>query len=137
MRLLLPAVTLLAAGFALLVIGVLAMVMMMEGHWGTMGAGRGAQEPVVSLEDEVTVEISGFDFVPRDLSVPAGAAVTWVNRDGAPHDATDIGGAWATPLLQRGQPATLPFDEPGRFDYYCSVHPNMKATLTVRQPGEQ
>ena len=69
-------------------------------HGGVMGSASNVpQDPVVSQSNEVTVEIRGYDFVPRDLTVPVGASVTWVNRDGVPHDATDKGGEWATAVL--------------------------------------
>ena len=38
----------------------------------------------------------------ENLRIPVGAAVTWLNDDSAPHDATDRGGAWETDRLSRG-----------------------------------
>src|SRR3990172_5863186 len=68
-------------------------------HGGMMGSASNVpQDPIVSQSNEVTVEIQGYDFVPRNLTVPVGASVTWVNRDGVPHDATDEGGEYATPV---------------------------------------
>ena len=90
------------------------------------------QDPIVSQSNEVTVEIQGYDFVPRDLTVPVGASVTWVNRDGVPHDATDEDGEWATPILSQGERAGLVFEEPGAFMYQCSIHRDMTASLVVR-----
>lgn len=100
-----------------------------------MGSGpRPPQDPVVSQSDRVTVEIKDFDFLPRDLTVPLGTEITWVNRDSVPHDATSDKGGWSTDLLKPGQEGTLVFDRPGAFDYLCTIHPNMKAKLVVR-PG--
>jgi plastocyanin len=81
--------------------------------------------------DEVTVEIRDFDFQPRDLTVRPGARVTWVNRDGASHDATDEDDAWSTERLDRDESATLTFDDEGAHEYRCTIHPYMKGTLRV------
>ena len=102
-------------------------------HGGMMGSASNLpQNPVVASSDRVTVEINGFDFVPRDLTVPAGVTITWVNRDSAPHDATESSGAWSTTRLKQGQRASLRFEEPGTFEYRCSIHTDMTAKLTVR-----
>ena len=95
------------------------------------GGSQAAQTPVVSAASQMTVEIRDFDFFPRELTVKTGTAVTWVNRDAAPHDATDEAGGWGTGTLNQGESATLSFDSPGAYRYYCTIHPNMRATLTV------
>lgn len=104
-----------------------------DGMGGMMGSGpKRAQDPVVAESGRVTVEIKDYDFFPRDLTVPAGATVAWVNRDSVPHDATSDKGGWATGMLKPGQERTLVFDESGAFDYLCTIHPDMKAKLVVR-----
>lgn len=95
------------------------------------GGSRAPQTPVVSGASQVTVDISEFDFLPRDLTIRAGTSVTWVNHDLAPHDATDVDGAWATAMLNPEEADTLTFDSPGAYEYLCSIHPAMTATLTV------
>ena len=95
------------------------------------GFDRAPQTPVVAQTAQVTVEIRDFDFFPRDLTIDAGAEVTWVNFDSAPHDATDEGAAWGTGTLGKDERATLTFDTPGTYRYLCTIHPNMRATLTV------
>jgi len=89
------------------------------------------QTPVVADATQITVEIRDFDFSPRDLTVDAGTEVTWVNRDSVPHDATDEKGAWSTGMLKQGASVTLTVDSPGTFRDLCTIHLNMKATLTV------
>ena len=39
---------------------------------------------------------------------------------------------WETDLLQRDEASVVTFDEPGTWEYYCTIHPYMTATLTVR-----
>ena len=104
----------------------------MGGHMGgMMGRGGGAaQTPVAARDSRVAVEIRDFDFFPRDLTVRAGAEVTWTNRDDAPHTAT-AGDDWDTGTLAKDESATIRFDTPGAFDYICTIHPTMKGVLRV------
>jgi len=113
-------------------IGVSGMGDMEEMHREMHGGGSQApQTPVVSDALQMTVEISDFDYFPRELTVESDTTITWVNRDAVPHDAADEGGAWETAMLKQDESATLTFDSPGVYRYICTIHPNMKATLTV------
>lgn len=90
------------------------------------------QTPFLTDEQSVTVTIRDFVYFPEDLTINAGATVTWVNEDAAPHDATDNNDAWATEVLDEGESGSITFAEAGVFPYYCSIHPFMTATVTVR-----
>ncbi|MBI2913443.1 MAG: cupredoxin family copper-binding protein [Chloroflexi bacterium] len=126
-----------ALALAAAVVFVVGMGVIMAGGMGggMMGmmnrAGNSPQTPAVATASEVAVEIRNFDYTPRDLTVPAGARVTWTNYDAAPHTAT-AKGQWDTGILDKGDSATLTFDQPGTYEYFCLVHPSMKASLTVR-----
>jgi len=95
------------------------------------GGSLASQTPIVSDAPEVTIEIRDFDYRPRELTVAVGTSLTWVNRDSAPHDATDEAGGWGTSMLSQGESATVTFDAPGAYRYLCTIHPDMKATLKV------
>jgi plastocyanin len=90
-----------------------------------------AQTPALTDASKVTIEISGYDFAPRDLTVKAGATVTWLNRDGVPHDATGAGQSWTTGMLKQWDTGTNVFRSPGRYEYLCTIHPAMRARITV------
>jgi plastocyanin len=75
--------------------------------------------------------MADYDFSPRDLTVTAGTAITWTNRDGAIHDAADRAGTWGTGFLSQGESASVTFESPGTYEYECTVHPNMIGTLAV------
>ena len=97
------------------------------------GSGNDADAtPTVLDELAVTIEIGGFRYRPPNLSLPVGATVTWVNRDTAPHDSKARDETWGTDLLKRDEEYAITFDEPGTWEYYCTIHPYMTATLTVR-----
>lgn len=91
-----------------------------------------AQTPVVADVTEITIEISGYDFAPRDLTVQAGATVTWLARDDVAHDATESGRAWTTGTLRKGETGTITFESAGRYDYFCTIHPAMRGRLVVQ-----
>ncbi len=78
-----------------------------------------------------TVEITGFKFVPAELTVHEGDTILWVNKDIAPHTATATDDSWDTGSLKRGETAitTVGADTVG--DYYCRFHPHMQAALKL------
>ena len=77
------------------------------------------------------VDIHGMKFSMPALKVAVGDTVTFTNREGMPHTATAKGGAFDTGRLTQGQSATVAISEAGTFDYFCSVHPSMKASITA------
>ena len=105
------------------------------GHMGGMMGGGGRNSSADSIRQGGAVEtitIQDFQYSPGNLQLPVGGKVTWTNRDSAPHSATDVGGAWDTGVFGKGKSATVTFGATGTFDYFCSVHPNMKARLVVQ-----
>ncbi len=78
------------------------------------------------------VSIANFAFAPATLSVAARETVTWVNNDGAPHGLAYKDGAKGVNPLLSGASFSRTFDEPGTYDYICSVHPFMKGRVVVR-----
>ncbi len=108
------------------------MSRMMGGRTARLGGTDASNAPASVAGATASVAIRGFAFSPGNLQVPVGAKVTWTNDDSAPHTATAKDGSWDTGTLDQGQSATLTFDKPGDYTYYCKVHPNMVARLTVR-----
>jgi plastocyanin len=76
-----------------------------------------------------SVRIVDCMFAPQVLQVDPGEEVTFSNKDIFPHTAT--GSDWGTLVLDRGDSATVTFDEAGTFDYYCKFHPGMVGTIIV------
>jgi plastocyanin len=80
-----------------------------------------------------SVEAMGYKFSPADLTIAVGDTVTWTNHDTAPHNIviTDGPEKFTSPNLQTGQTFSHTFTQAGKYSYYCSIHPDMKATITV------
>ena len=102
------------------------------------------QPPPAGGGTGATVQVSASNaarFDQQTLEAPANTAFTiqFQNKDpSAPHNvairgATDQGD-FIPPIAQGGQSAsyTAPALRPGQYEFYCSVHPNMKGTLTVK-----
>jgi plastocyanin len=80
------------------------------------------------------VEIAEFLYEPEALTVEAGTKVTWANSDRAPHTATADDSSFDTGTLDKGDSASITFDEPGSFSYTCRFHAFMNGTVEVEGP---
>ncbi|MFF1729774.1 cupredoxin family copper-binding protein [Streptomyces sp. NPDC058247] len=86
-----------------------------------------------SGKGEVRVTIKDFAFQPAELEVSPGTKITVTNEDSAPHTLTADDKSFDTGDLAQGESATITApSKPGSYSYICTVHPNMKGTLTVR-----
>jgi plastocyanin len=77
------------------------------------------------------VSIDNFAFVPPTLTVAAGSTVTWTNLDEEPHTVVADDGSFHSPGMGLQGTYSYTFPTPGRFEYVCSVHPFMRATVVV------
>ncbi len=82
---------------------------------------------------EEAVEIVDFGFDPAALDVSTGTAVTWTNTGAVPHTVTFDDGTVDSGNLASGATFEHTFDTAGTFDYFCSIHPTMTATVTVSE----
>ncbi|MEU0532665.1 cupredoxin domain-containing protein [Amycolatopsis tolypomycina] len=79
------------------------------------------------------VMMQDYAYSPAALTVRVGDTVTWMQHDQAPHDVvtTSAPVAFRSPQLSAGQSWSYSFRQPGTYQYYCSVHPDMRASVTV------
>jgi len=80
----------------------------------------------------VKISIINFQFTPAEVTIAPGESVTWVNDDGAPHGLEYNDGSSGKELLLPGESYNRRFDQPGTYDYNCSVHPYMTGRVIVR-----
>ena len=83
------------------------------------------------LAADQTVDISGFAFSPRELTVSVGDTVTWANADAQGHTATADDGAFDTGTIAGNAAKAVTLTSAGTFAYHCRIHPTMTATLVV------
>jgi 3',5'-cyclic AMP phosphodiesterase CpdA len=77
------------------------------------------------------VAIDNFSFAPSTASVPAGATVTWTNRDDVPHTVVSPEHTFKSPVLDTDEQFSYRFDEAGSYRYFCSLHPKMTGRIVV------
>jgi len=82
----------------------------------------------------VTVKIDNFTFQPKELEVAVGTTVTWQNADDVPHTATsrDDPQLFDSGALDTDDKFSFTFTKPGKYTYYCKVHPHMTGVVTVK-----
>lgn len=85
-----------------------------------------------AVEKSSVVNMSGSKFDPAEVTVDVGTTVTWSNNDSVTHTVTASGGAFSSGDLKPGQNFGYTFNEPGTFDYACTIHPTMTGTIVVK-----
>jgi plastocyanin len=100
-----------------------------EPYGGGGGGGAKKSEEVAMI---------GTQFRPSAVTVAKGGKVEWGNADSVGHDVTKTSGpgpdfsSGESGGMAQGDTFSQTFDTPGKIDYVCTVHANMKGTVTVR-----
>ena len=96
------------------------------------GATTGTSTPV---DGALTIHIKNFAFDPKTPTVKVGTKVTFVNDDSAVHTATSStpSGIFDTKNLAQGKSGDFTFTTAGTYDYICTIHQYMKASVVVVQ----
>ena len=81
----------------------------------------------------VRVTIHNFAFQPARLVVSPGTRIVWTNTDSDPHTVDGAKGLWSSEALDTGNRFERVFKKAGAFSYYCSIHPYMHGTITVKK----
>jgi plastocyanin len=87
--------------------------------------------PVMANAATHTVTIENMQFSPATITVHPGDRIVWRNTDLVPHTAT-ARGRFDSGAIAPGHSWTHVAPPPGRYDYVCTFHPGMKATLVVQ-----
>jgi plastocyanin len=93
--------------------------------------GEGEASPAATEDDTngPAVVIRDLAFEPETLTVKARDTVTWRWDDGAiDHDA--MGDGFHSDVMSQGT-FRHRFEEPGTYEYVCTLHPNMTGTIEV------
>ena len=109
------------------------------------GADANTDNDEAAPSPESTVNLQLIAFKPENLTVAAGTAVTWSNKDGTDHTVTsgavDQQGGTATSrpdgkfdsgTLKGGGEFSFTFPAAGTYSYFCKLHPaTMRGQITV------
>lgn len=84
------------------------------------------------VRDANAVVMKDIKFDPQEIVVDAGTTVTWTNEDPVDHTVTADDGSFDSGNLGEGDSFSHTFDEPGTYEYKCTLHPpNMTGTVIV------
>lgn len=122
-------VFILIAGIALL--GAFALAVSACGDETSTSTGTSGSASTTAEKSSV-VSMSGNKFDPAELTVDQGTTVTWSNTDSTTHTVTAPSGAFNSGDLSPGRNFGYTFNEPGTYEYGCTIHPDMKGTVIVK-----
>jgi plastocyanin len=99
------------------------------------GSSSSASAPTTSTFSGSTVHVSmkNLAFVPTVVHAKVGETVVWTNDDSPSHNVTYVSGPKFTSssTLDPGAKFQIKLTKAGTIDYFCSIHPFMKATIVV------
>jgi plastocyanin len=98
----------------------------------TQAAGTpAASAPQSAATEGAKVEIKGFAFNPATVTAKVGEEITWTNSDTAAHTVTLDDKSVDSGNIAQNATFKHAFSAAGTFSYHCSIHSNMKGTITV------
>jgi len=112
-----------------------------SGSGQSTGSGGGGQTSPSSSGGggaTVSVAMKNIAFQPKSVTVKKGGTVKWTNDDSVGHDVTKESGpgpkfkSGPAGGMQSGDTFEQKFPTAGTIKYECTVHPNMRATVTVK-----
>ncbi len=71
-------------------------------------------------------------YNPNPITITAGTTVTWTNNDTVAHTSTADGGAFDSGSIAPGDTFRFTFPSAGNFQYHCTIHPGMVASIVVQ-----
>src|SRR5215217_4772261 len=98
----------------------------------------GAQDQgvvVVHVQNAWSVSIQDYFFDPADVAVEPGSTITWTNNGDEPHTVTADDGSFDSGVLNPGDSYTVAFGGQGTVTYHCTIHPEMRGSVTVGGGG--
>jgi plastocyanin len=95
-----------------------------------VACGGGTTARDASPLDTAHIVMKDNAFEPPHVTVPARTTVTWTNGDQVPHNVKFDDGP-ASDNLSFGATFQRVFNDPGTFDYECTIHAGMVGRVTV------
>ena len=95
-----------------------------------VGCGRSTSPRDASPVTRGAVTMTNNQFQPPHIQVPAGTRVTWTNGDQTLHNVKFDNGP-SSDNLTFGATFQRAFNDPGTFDYVCTIHSGMEGRVTV------
>lgn len=104
-------------------------------HNGFDGCGAPPQPPLTIPPQVVDVSVGNFFFDPATVQINVGDTVRWTAVGGF-HTVTAGDSPTPNGMFTSGPPPLATFEftftDPGSFDYFCEIHPNMQGVVIVQ-----
>ena len=89
--------------------------------WYTVPAGQATPRANTPRAGRITIEVTNFAFTPKEVTVPVGSTVEWVDNTG--RHSIEPDDAWfKSPTMIAGRRFEHTFSQPGVFPYHCGFH---------------
>jgi plastocyanin len=95
-----------------------------------------APTPTASPKPAAIVHINDFKYAPTPVTVKTGDTVEFINDDSEAHTVTSDDKSFDSGGMDTGDTWTHVFTKPGKYSYFCALHPWMKAVVIVK-PSSQ
>jgi plastocyanin len=109
-----------------------ALVLVFVTHATALAIGEPASVNIVDVPRPQTL----WGYAPATRTIAAGTWVTWSNAGQDAHTVTAVDGAFDSGDLDPSQGFSWYFDQPGTFEYVCTLHPWMTGKIVVAN-GDQ
>src|SRR5687768_17178823 len=110
-----------------ILLGAVLVWLVFSGAGSLFGGGDDSGPPVAGAT-EVAVRDNVFE--PAAIEIPVGTTVTWQWEGDTPHNV--VGEGFESPVQDSGEFAYT-FDDPGTFDYQCTLHGGMRGQVVVTE----
>jgi plastocyanin len=122
-------------GIAVVFVALVIVTLGVNAYGSFFGDDKGSLAASSTLESgTVNALIKGVAFPDGVRTVAVGTKVIWTNEDGADHTVTAVDKSFDSATLTKGQLFERTFSSVGAYEYFCTIHPFMKGTITVVQP---
>ena len=88
---------------------------------GCGGAGKTGQAYAISTPNVTQVIVSGREFKPSIITIPAGTTVSWTNHGGETHTVTSSSGLFYGVLGPVSGSFNYTFNQSGSYEYHCDI----------------
>ncbi|MGH7729121.1 MAG: cupredoxin domain-containing protein [Vulcanimicrobiaceae bacterium] len=99
---------------------------------GSPGARASDASPSPAASPAATVTIKNFAYDPDPITIKAGEAIRFTNKDSVAHTVTSTTGLFDSGNLDQGASWTHVFAKPGSYPYLCTYHTYMTGTIVVK-----
>ena len=81
--------------------------------------------------NEVQIRVKDFMYNAKEVSVPVGTTVTWINDDQVPHTVAEKNKLFRSAALDTNDKYSYTFKTVGKYEYFCTLHPQMVGIVNV------